>query len=381
MGTPTFYVASPIGERTAGPEALTQLVDAIRRRGEQAFLIPLHNFRGRRNDPEYDIYDFSVTERIEDPDNAYLVHTEISPIESMREIRQLPAERRWLAWLSVNNSPDPRARYYRPSESGCPTFPPEIYREPFPATLAPPVRADFNLPSYVEQGPFKKIREARRRVGAHGISRLKPTAIETVSMAYAQRVANQTPNFIAQSFYAQGFCRETFNRDSHLITDPLRRIPKPDVVKRSKTVVYNGAKGWSMVPELIKAMPDVTFQPLEKMSYVELCEAVASATVYVELGHLPGRDRLPREASYLGTPVVFLARGSAYCWQDAPVPSRFRVSFRQGWAAEMVPALRAVLDDPDQALREQESYRGWVEDEPARYETAIDSWLEAALRV
>ena len=128
MAPPTFYVASPLGDRTAGPEALTQLVDAIRRRGVNAFLVPMYNFRGRTNDPEYDVYDFEVAERIPKAGDSYFVMTEVSPIESFRELRTVPPERTWIAWLSVNFSPDPRARHFRPSENCCPTFPPEVYQ-------------------------------------------------------------------------------------------------------------------------------------------------------------------------------------------------------------------------------------------------------------
>jgi hypothetical protein len=127
-------------------------------------------------------------------------------------------------------------------------------------------------------------------------------------------------------------------------------------------------------------MPDVEFVPLEKMSYLEVCETLARATMYVELGLLHGRDRLPREAAHLGTPVAFVARGSAYCWADAPVPLEYRVSFDEGWADRMVPVIRRVLADPGQARSDQASYREWVAGEPARYESAVDSWLEEALR-
>jgi len=94
MASPTFYVASPLGDRTAGPEALTQLVDAIRRRDVNAYLIPMYNFRGRRNDPEYDLYDFEVAERIPKTDDSYFVMTEVSPIESFRELRTVPPSER-----------------------------------------------------------------------------------------------------------------------------------------------------------------------------------------------------------------------------------------------------------------------------------------------
>lgn len=376
MGSPKFYVASPLGDRTAGPEALTQLVDALRRRGQDAYLIPMYNFRGGRNDPEYDIYDFEVADRITDPENSYFVMTEVSPIESFRELRRVPKERSWVAWLSINFSPDPRARYFRPSEATCRTFPAEYYT---PGTELPyqPVPADYDLPGHVKPGPFRTLRESAARVG--GFKRLKATAIEDVSIHYARHIYNTYPNFITQSYYGQGFLRSTFGRDSHLITDPIRLVSIPSVKREANLVVYNGSKGKWLVPHLRERMPDVNFVPLEGMSYLEVCEMLARATMYVELGHLPGRDRLPREAAHFGTPVVFVARGAAYCWADAPVPVKYRVPFHEGWADLMTPVIREVLADPDHARADQASYREWVAGERDRYENAVDLWLTEAL--
>ena len=168
------YAAAPIGERTAGPEAITQFVDALRRRGIESYLVPMRNHRGRRNDAEYDIYDFEVTDRIRKPEEAVLVVPEISPIESARELRAVPRERTWLGWFSVTNCPDPRARYFRPSERCCPTYPPG--HEP----TTPPVPADLGLGTALEPGPFATWREARRRGPGRRPTAVKSAAIDTV---------------------------------------------------------------------------------------------------------------------------------------------------------------------------------------------------------
>lgn len=380
MGSPTFYVASPLGDRTAGPEALTQLVDAIRRRGVQAYLVPMHNFRGRRNDPEYDIYDFSVVNRVPRSKDSHLVITEVSPIESFRELAVVPRERTWIAWLSINFSPDPRARYFRPSEKCCPTFPPAVYAEaelgiPLPYIPQP---ADFDLPTEVHRGPFRTLREAAARVG--GFQRTKATLIEDVSIHYARWIYNTYPNFITQSHYGQGFLRQTFQREAHLITDPIRpsAVEAQDRVKNM--VAYNGTKGKWLIPHLRKRLPDVNFVPLQDMSYREVCQTLAASSAYVELGLLHGRDRLPREAAALGTPVIFVARGSAYCWADAPLPVKYRIPYLEDWADRSVPVIREVLAAPGVAREEQREYRDWVAGEKDRYEEAVDLWLEAALR-
>lgn len=372
VGEPTFYVASPLGDRTAGPEALTQLVDAIRRRGIRAYLIAMHNFRGRRNDPEYDIYDFEVADRISDPSNSIFVLSEVSPIESFRELRQVPVERTWMGWFSVNNSPDPRARYYRPSESCCPTYPPSW------APAQPPVAADYELGAAVSPGPFAATREAVRRLGAHP-RHVRSIVTEAVSIRYAQHVVDGGISFFAQSYYGQGFVREILGKHAPIITDPIRVVDVVTAPRARNVVLYNKVKSWSMVQQVQPLLPSVEFRAIEGMSFQEVAQALSEASLYLELGHLPGRDRMPREAAHFGTPVVCLARGAGYCWQDVPLPVEQRVAFREGWQREIAEAVQRVLDDPDGAATAQEPYRAWVAGERDRYEAAVDSWLAEAL--
>lgn len=369
MTSPAFYIASTIGERTAGPEALTQLVDAIRRRGHRAFLIPMWNFRGRRNDPEYDIYDFEVAESITDPDNSILVLSEISPIESFAQLRKVPRERTWMGWFSVNNSPDPRARYFRPTEQTGSFFPPGDQGEP------PPEGYGLSVPA---RGALSTWRDAWQRTSgtAH---HLRAAAVEAASIRYAQSVVNSQLRFFAQSFYAQGFCRDVLGRPATVITDPLRPISLQQLPRKRNVVAYNKTKAWSLIPDIMARIPEAEFLPIGGMSYVEAMQELSTATVYVELGHLPGRDRLPREAAHLGTPVVMLGRGSGYLWADSPLPVEDRIGFGPGWADQVATAIRRVFDDVPAAQDRQASYRLWVAGEPARYERAIDEWLALAL--
>lgn len=367
------YVAAPLGERTAGPEAATQFVDALRRRDIEAFLIPMRNFRGRRNDPEYDIYDYAVAEQIPDPENAILVIPEVSPIESWRELRQVPRERTWLGWFSVTNSPDPRARYFRPSEECCSIFPPGFITDQRPQP------ASYGLGTAITDGGFRTWREARRRTTEKGLRGLAATAVDSVSITYAERIINDPRiSFFAQSYFAQGFVRQILNREAMIITDPIRPIEIPSVPRRRNVVAYNYVKSWSLIGEVAALLPDVEFLPIKNMSYAQVMETLRSASMYLELGHLPGRDRMTREASFLGTPVAVLARGAGYCWQDFPLHPEFRIAFREGWAVNAKDVVTRILADPAQAALQQLDYRAWVMGERERYEQAIDGWVNKA---
>jgi hypothetical protein len=371
MASPTFYVASPLGERTAGPELLTQLVDALRRRHLEAYLIPMWTYRGRRNHPEYDRYDFEVADRIADPDNAVLVVPEVSPIESWRELAKVPRERTWMGWFSVNNSADPRARYYKPSEATGSMYPPGFSPSTPPQ---PPTGGQQPLGSTLPD----LWREARRRTGEFG-GGLRAAAVQTVSMRYARTVIESPIRFIAQSFYAQGFCREVLGRDALVMTDPMRVVDIGPVRKERNVVLFNQVKASSHAEALAQRLPDVEFRPLGGKPYDDAMRDLASATLYIELGHLPGRDRLPREAAFYGTPVVTLCRGAGYLWADVPLPVEDRIPYLDNWETPMVEAIQRVIADPHAALERQASYREWVVHEPERYERAVDEWVALAV--
>jgi hypothetical protein len=196
---------------------------------------------------------------------------------------------------------------------------------------------------------------------------------------YNRHFIEGSAGFLAQSVYAQGFCQTMLGRNALPMTDYLRRpeIERPEV--NPNIVLYNGAKGYSMVRQLAPLMPDVEFRPIENMSFFEVCETLTGAAAYVELGVPPGRDRLPREAAHFGTPVALLCRGSAYYWDDFPLPAKYRIPHVDNWPSLMKPVLREILSDRAGALEQQAFFREWVAGDRERYEVEVDHWLETAL--
>lgn len=346
------------------------LVESIRKRGFEAFLIPMRNFRGRVPHSEYDVYDYRVADTKPRTDDAHLILTEVSPIESMKELRSTPDENVWMLWLSVNNSPIPEARYFKADETCCSFLPPGSDSSSLPVDMWP---YDDTV---IAEGAARTWREAARRKGGLHPSTLKAVAVETASIAYARSVVRRPINFGTQSYYGASFVRSHLGREAFMLTDYPRLpevLPEP---RRRDLVLYNGAKGKWKIPDLQQRLPDVDFRPLQDMTFTQVCQALSEAALYVELGHLPGRDRLPREAANYGTPTVMLARGAGYCWQDFPLGERYRIPYTLDWADRMAPVIREVLDDPSEITSTQEPFRAWVAGERARYEADLDAWLE-----
>ena len=379
--SPTFYLSVPQGDRTGGPECLHQLADAIIRRGYRARLVPMHNFRGRAPDPEYDIYRYESADRIDDPDDAILVMGEVSPIESWRELRRIPRDRTWLWWLSVHNGPDPRSRYFRGSEDCC-TFSPRADGVPRESLGAPePPHAPVRITPWADASTSGLFKEAWMRSHADYRSHpgLRSFAVDSASLLFNRRLIESNVGFLAQSVYAQGFCRSVLGREALPMTDYLRRPDLPAVRRKPRTVAYNAIKGYTKIGELESLLPDVEFIPILGMSYQQVCEILATSQIYVELGLPPGRDRLPREAAHFGAAVALLCRGTAYCWDDFPLPERYRIADQAGWAQQLAHTLRFMLDNPELVHQEQEPFRVWVSGDRERFESEVDAWLDRVI--
>ena len=380
MPSPVFYVAAPFGDRTGGPEALALLVESMRQRDVEAYLIPMRNFRGRAIHPEYSVYDYAIADHMRYTDDSHLVVTEVSPIESFTELRKTPDSHIWMLWLSVNNSPIPEAKYYQADSSCCSFYPTD-----YPDAQLHEAEIARNWWPYDTQpltGRATALREALRDPVSTGkASRsLRRATVESISIQFARRTVKRPINFGTQSYYGTGFIRTHLDRESFMLTDYPRRPTVAPQVKDPNLVVYNGAKGQWKINDLRNRLPHATFVPLENMSFHEVCETLARASLYVELGHMPGRDRLPREAALYGTPTVMLARGAGYCWSDFPLGVKYRIPYTIDWADKMAPVITAVLNDPTEITATQSSFRDWVEDEPRRYHESLDAWLELAHR-
>lgn len=260
MRDPVFYFSVPQGDRTGGPECMHRLADALSRRGLRSVLVPMRNFRGRVPDPEYSNYAYELSDRIEEKDRAVLVLGEVSPIETHRELRQVPENRTWLWWLSVHNGPDPRSRYFRGSSSCCATQSRSSEVVQDSPTEIPVATQVVRRTSYADASTTGLLRESWVRTTASYSPGKNPRTLATefASLLYNRRLIESGVGFLAQSVYAQGFCQSILGRRAFPMTDYLRR---PIVSRRrleENVVLYNGAKGDSMIRDLAPLLPHMS---------------------------------------------------------------------------------------------------------------------------
>ena len=134
-----------------------------------------------------------------------------------------------------------------------------------------------------------------------------------------------------QSEYAETFIKNNgilnkriFKVRDYLNETFLMQASKIDMLKKENIVVYNPLKGFDFTQKLIKMAPDINWQPIRNMTPEQVQQLLARAKIYIDFGHHPGRDRIPREATISGCCILTSRRGSAANSNDIAIDDSFK---------------------------------------------------------
>ena len=264
-----IYVVSPGNLVTGGPEALHQLVDALRQQGHRAFISYYGDGPALIPDPyrQYTI----VSRRPRDAAGNLIVVPEVLT-HLIRSFRQSSCA---VWWLSVDN-------FFGRSES---------------------------------DEEFETAKAAHDDQSARG----NPT--DKASWQQLRNVLNFSQSAYAADFLARRSI-ETVPLGDYIHPDFFAVVPDVD---RNNVIAFNPKKGVRTIERLMLKFPSFEWQPLVGMTRQEIIAALRRAKTYVDFGYHPGRDRIPREAALLGACVIVGRRGSAAFQEDVPLPAMYRL--------------------------------------------------------
>ncbi len=165
----------------------------------------------------------------------------------------------------------------------------------------------------------------------------------------------------SQSHYALEFLGKVgiraFPLTDYLGAAHLEQAERPPHAKKD-IIVYNPRKGVGITTMLREANPDMQFVAIEHMTAQQVAELLASAKLYIDFGHHPGKDRLPREAAMAGCCVITGRRGAAANAIDVSIDEKYKFDER---SSDFLAAFRkqadAVLGDYDNRRSDFEGYR------------------------
>lgn len=186
----------------------------------------------------------------------------------------------------------------------------------------------------------------------------------------------QSYRHFAQSCFAETFLRKHKLR-SQLLTDYLSdehllRSEMPHV--KRDIVAYNPRKGIARTSALISSYPRCDFRAIDGMTNGEVAQLLAEAKVYIDFGHHPGKDRLPREAAMAGCCVITGTHGAAAYAEDVPIPNRYKLDDSTGeYIRQFDRLVASIFGDYASHAAEFEDYRRRIQEEPEAFRQQVKS--------
>ena len=327
----SVFVYCPIGVQTGGPEALHQLVFTLRELGVQAALVPTPSTRKFKPVAAYEHYACPIVPEILDAEGRSVV----VPESELQLLLGFKKARHVVWWLSIDNSTLHEIAMTR-TRSGL------LSRE-----LA-----------QVFKRRFEHV-----RLGQYSGRRAIVKALDRAS-------------HVAQSAYAVGRLADEFGIAADVLSDftyKSSELPQLRDHDRGSRVAYNPAKGKAFIDEL-SIISDFDLIPIEGLDAEGVRERLSAAAVYVDLGHHPGRDRMPREAALCDSIVIAGRRGAASLAEDLPISDELKVDMagsRREVALRARAVIQRVLSDQDYWRNQQQGVREQSKSEQDRFTSEV----------
>lgn len=141
-------------------------------------------------------------------------------------------------------------------------------------------------------------------------------------------------------------------------------------------ILYNPTKGKKVTAALIQDNPQWEFMPLKGLNPQQLSEKLYAAKLYIDFGHHPGRDRMPREAAMHGCCLITGILGSAGNSVDLPIPQRYKLdSSKPDFLRRFKALATEVMQDFDKHYEVFDGYRVWLKNEPKIFKQQIADYF------
>ena len=128
-------------------------------------------------------------------------------------------------------------------------------------------------------------------------------------------------------------------------------VNNPKCFPRENIILYNPRKGYEFIKKIMEKDILNRWIALENMSIDELTSLYKRAKVYVDFGHHPGKDRIPREAAVNGCIVITSKLGSCNNFIDVPIHNMYKLEKNE------INDVDIVLDIINKCILNYDSYK------------------------
>lgn len=178
-----------------------------------------------------------------------------------------------------------------------------------------------------------------------------------------------------QSEYAKDYLIQNGISNLAALSDYLRDDFKNcDISKVKKgTIAYYPKKGTVFTDKLRKNSPNLEWIAIENMTPLEVKQLLNSCKVYVDFGHHPGKDRIPREAVISDCCVITSLQGAARFYKDVPIKDNYKYEDKDENICKIISMIENCIKDYDQHILNFKDYKAEVENQEQVFESEVDA--------
>lgn len=150
---------------------------------------------------------------------------------------------------------------------------------------------------------------------------------------------------------------------------PLTSSPKEDIV------LYNPKKGLAFTELLMQQAPEIKWVPIINKTPLEVRKLLLKSKVYIDFGHHPGKDRLPREAALFNCCVITGLKGSARYSTDLPIPEKFKIEGSEKNIPTIISLIKELLSAYEENIKNFEAYKNIILKEEEKFDSDLSTIL------
>ena len=228
----------------------------------------------------------------------------------------------------------------------------------------------YNNVSFIDEFRFRKSLRKKLSILKSQIlcKRNKLKNNDRLLLNESSRIIHLYQSHYAQFYlYSKGFSR-ILPLSDYINLDLIGNLdtPKKDVV------LYNPAKGYKFTKMIMSAMPNVSFIALKGLNRDQLRVLLESSKLYIDFGHFPGKDRIPREAVSNGCCIITGRLGASYYYEDMPINDEYKFDVDKSNISAIVSKINYVLANYDRCKHDFDFYRERIKKEREIFESEID---------
>lgn len=169
-----------------------------------------------------------------------------------------------------------------------------------------------------------------------------------------------------QSYYAKSFLENRGAKRIQPVFDYLsdQYFEETEIPKKENTICYS-VKGQRIAKKLELILTDYKFIMLQNMDRSEVIDTLKKSKVFIDFGHHPGKDRIPRESAMLRNCVITNRKGSANFDLDVPILERYKIDNED--LELMVEIIKDCIENYETRIKDFESYINEIKNQKTEF--------------